>query len=58
VAYNQKSVNSISGKATSYTKITWDDEMEREETETYDLKLDPDVYLSHAAKIYFKFPVN
>ena len=32
--------------------------MEREETETYDLKLDPDVYLSHAAKIYFKFPVN
>jgi hypothetical protein len=51
-------INYVSGKATSYTKITWEDETEKEETETYALKLDPDVYLFHASKIYFRYPVN
>ena len=37
---------------------TWEDETEKEETETYALKLDPDVFLTHASKIYFRYPVN
>jgi hypothetical protein len=52
-------VNSISGKADHYTKITWEDETEKEESSTYSIKnLDPNVILFDASKIYFRYPVN
>ncbi|MBV1757798.1 MAG: hypothetical protein KMY55_08135 [Dethiosulfatibacter sp.] len=52
-------INNISGKATSYTKITWEDETEKEESSTYTIdNLDPNVIMLDASKIYFKYPTN
>jgi hypothetical protein len=51
-------MNTISGKATNYTKTTWEDKQEKEETTTSDLALDASMILENAAKFYFKYPSN
>jgi len=51
-------INQISATATNYLKTIWEDETEKEDTETYEVAIDPAVILENAAKIYFKYPLN
>ncbi|NCB43472.1 MAG: hypothetical protein EOM59_12765 [Clostridia bacterium] len=51
-------VNQVNSSATNYLKTIWEDETEKEETETYEVHIDPTMILENAAKIYFKYPVN
>lgn len=53
----QNPVNNISGSETSYSKTVWEDEQEKEETSTYDIKnLEASNVLREGYKIYFKYP--
>ena len=51
-------VNQAKVVETHYTKTTWEDKTEKEETSTNEYTIDTSYVLSNGYKIYFKYPVE